>query len=89
MERPDLYVVARFLEKLAVRGGTMRKTHLQMAVGMNYDIYTKYLSWLVFKEMVSLNDEEGGTQSVDLTEKGWRTYEELLSMLERIVGSRT
>jgi len=50
--KPDLYVVARFLEKLITKGGSRRKTELQMAVGLNFNVYSKYLEWLEKKGLI-------------------------------------
>jgi len=60
--RPDIYVVSRFLEALWLRGQGPRRTALQMAVGLNSDVFTRYLSWLEGKGLVTVR-EEGATTS--------------------------
>jgi predicted transcriptional regulator len=44
--KPDLYVVARFLDVLWWDSVGMKKTPLQMSVGLNYQTFLKYLDWL-------------------------------------------
>lgn len=41
--KPDLYVVARFLDVLWWDTVGMKKTPLQMSVGLNYQTFLKYL----------------------------------------------
>ena len=41
MERPDLYVLARFLDIL-YQNGRMKKTNLQNRVGLNYPRFIEY-----------------------------------------------
>ncbi len=84
--RPDLYVVARFLEKLVVGGGKRRKTELQMAVGLNFNVYTKYLDWLESKELIRVVEEDERSKSVSLTPKGLETYKTLVKWIKDIVG---
>jgi hypothetical protein len=36
MEKPDLYVVARFLDIMFSNGSSMKKTNIQMLLGVNY-----------------------------------------------------
>ncbi|MEM2941130.1 MAG: hypothetical protein QW304_06245 [Thermoproteota archaeon] len=43
MGKPDLYVVARFLDVLYTNGNPMKKTNLQMLVGLNYPRFMEYL----------------------------------------------
>ncbi len=84
--KPDLYVVARFLEKLVAGGGQRRKTELQMAVGLNYNVYMKYLEWLEGKNLVSLVEEDERSKWVSLTPKGMDTYKTLVKWIRDVVG---
>jgi predicted transcriptional regulator len=59
LERPDLYVLARFLDTLFDNGKPMRKTNLQMRVGLNYPRFIEYLGWLVSHGIVHQSNEEG------------------------------
>ncbi|MCL4436112.1 MAG: hypothetical protein M1503_00305 [Thaumarchaeota archaeon] len=65
--RPDLYVVARFLEKIIVSGGSRRKTDLQMAVRLNFNVYMKYLEWLERKDRVCTYEEDEHSKYVSDT----------------------
>jgi predicted transcriptional regulator len=84
--RPDLYVVARFLEKLLAKGGSRRKTELQMAVGLNYNVYTKYLEWLESKDLVHTREDDERLKLVSITPKGLETYKKLVTWIEEVIG---
>lgn len=85
--KPDLYVVARFLEKLIATGGSRRKTELQMAVGLNFNVYTKYLEWLETKGLIHTVEEDERTKHVALTPKGMETYKTLVKWIKDVVGT--
>jgi len=85
--RPDLYVVARFLEKLIAKGGVRRKTELQMAVGLNFNVYTKYLRWLEDKTLVRTEEKDERSKFVSITPKGLETYRTLVGWIREVVGS--
>ena len=85
--KPDLYVVARFLEKLVTTGGSRRKTELQMAVGLNFNVYTKYLEWLENKGLVHTVEADERSKHVSLTPKGMETYKTLVKWIKDTVGS--
>lgn len=85
--KPDLYVVARFLEKLIAGGGQRRKTELQMAVGLNFNVYTKYLEWLESKNLIHVTEEDERSKYVALTSKGIETYKTLVTWIRDVVGS--
>lgn len=86
MAKPDLYVVARFLEKLMVKKGGWKKTQLQMAVGLNYNVYSKYLDWLEDKKLILMLHASDEGQLVTLTPKGHELYIILLKLLEEVMG---
>ncbi len=85
--KPDLYVVARFLEKLIASGGQRRKTELQMAVGLNFNVYTKYLEWLESKDLIHTVERDERSKYVALTPKGIETYKTLVKWIKEVVGS--
>jgi predicted transcriptional regulator len=85
--KPDLYVVARFLEKLITTGGSRRKTELQMAVGLNFNVYSKYLEWLETKGLIRTAEEDERSKYVSLTPKGMDTYKTLVKWIKDVVGS--
>lgn len=86
MDRPDLYVVARFLERLWRDERPHRKTDLQMAVRLNYNVYKKYLDWLVAKGLVELKAEADGGERVAITPHGLATYKTLVTWIRETVG---
>ncbi len=85
--RPDLYVVARFLEKLIVSGGSRRKTDLQMAVRLNFNVYMKYLEWLERKDLVRTHEEDERSKYVSVTPKGLETYQTLVEWIKEVIGA--
>jgi len=84
--KPDLYVVARFLEKLVMSGGSRRKTELQMAVGLNFNVYSKYLEWLENKGLIKTVEKDERSKYVSLTSKGLDTYKTLVKWIKEVVG---
>ena len=88
MDRPDIYVLARFLEALWIKGlGRMKRTELQMAVQLNYNIYTKYLEFLVAKGLVS-ETEEGGERIVKITQRGVEAFKTLVDLMSQVFESK-
>jgi len=64
--KPDIYVIARFLERIWTVGKPIKKTRLQMAVGLNYGTFKKYLVWMVDRDLLSLTMEK---------DKDWQNYD--------------
>lgn len=87
MDRPDLYVVARILERLWREPSPMLKTRLQTAIGTNYDVFIRYLDWMTEKGLVALMEEDGH-QKVMLTEEGRESYRKLVQWINEIVHGR-
>ncbi len=63
----------------------MRKTRLQVAALVNYDIFSRYLRWMVDHGLVAL---ESDAELVVLTKKGYDAYEHLVEWLDRYVGQQ-
>ncbi len=88
MERPDLYVVARILERLWAEEAPMLRTRLQVASRVNYDVFTRYLEWMLAKGLVEL-EPLGSREGVVLTSKGEDAYRKLVQWInEMILGAR-
>ena len=87
-DRPDLYVVARLLERLWRENGPMLKTRLQVAANVNYDVFTRYLSWMVGKGLVSMENSPDGHERVAMTTKGYEAYRKLVQWINEIVHNR-
>lgn len=79
--------MARFLEKLIVSGGSRRKTDLQMAVRLNFNVYTKYLEWLERKDLVHTYEEDERSKYVSVTPKGLETYQTLVEWIKEVIGA--
>ena len=87
LERPDLYVVARFLEALWREEGRRKRTELQAAVRLNYDVYRKYLAWLVDKDLVRVAPDAEGVDQVAITPRGLEAYHQLVAWIKDTVGT--
>jgi predicted transcriptional regulator len=85
MDRPDLYVVARMLERLWRAEEPMVKTRLQVASRVNYDIFSRYLTWMLSKNLVSLNSKEDGHERVSLTPDGEEAYRKLVQWIDEVI----
>lgn len=90
--RPNLYVVARFLDALARPDEPApTRSALQAAVGVNYDVFRRYLDLLARKRYVTVHEGPRGQDSVKLTAEGRRVRGELISwlavFLETLPGS--
>ncbi|MCK4368013.1 MAG: hypothetical protein KAW84_08735 [Thermoplasmata archaeon] len=89
MEKPDPYVVCRFLERLWREGDATLKTHLQRGVRLNYDLFVKYLRWMLRKGLVELEHSQDGKERVRITPKGLEAYERLAGWMRDFVSSST
>jgi predicted transcriptional regulator len=88
LERPDLYVLARFLDVLYEAGQPMRKTNLQMRVGLNYPRFMEYLEWVSSHRFVQQKTEEG-TELYSLSPQGIDAYHRLVAWIrETMKGMR-
>jgi len=61
LERPDLYVLARFLDIL-YDNRHLKKTNLQMRLGLNYPRFIEYLQWMISHGLVQQRTDEDGTE---------------------------
>lgn len=86
LDRPDLYVVARFLERLWRDPRSYSRTELQMAVRLNYNVFKKYLEWMLAKELIALHADGTGAERVAITPKGRDTYHRLVEWIKQTVG---
>lgn len=73
-------MVARFLERLWRDPRPHRKTDLQLAVRLNYNVYKKYLDWMESKGLIVVDD------TVGITPKGLETYKTLVAWIKDTVG---
>jgi len=88
LERPDLYVLARFLDVLFENGGPMKKTNLQMRVGLNYPRFMEYFEWLKAHGFLAMREDEGA-ELYSLSPQGLDAYHRLVTWIrETMKGMR-
>lgn len=87
-KRPDLYVVARLLERLWREDGPMLKTRLQLAANVNYDVFNRYLTWMLGKGLLSVENAPDGHERVALTPKGYEAYRRLVQWINEVVRGK-
>ena len=78
LDRPDLYVVARFLDVLHQSPEGHPRTRLQAAVRLNYDLYRRYLALLTRKGLVLVEKDGDGAERVRLTREGEAAHDRLV-----------
>lgn len=79
--KPDLYIIARLIKVLKERGRVSR-TSLATSTGLPYDRLVNYLSWMIEKKLVEIDNDE----LVCLTEEGSETYDRLVDWIMEYVG---
>jgi predicted transcriptional regulator len=82
--KPDLYVVARVLDRLAQPGVRLTRSKLQLAVRLNYDLFRWYLAFLEEQGFVESREEEG-REVVRLTEAGHAADRQLGEWIRRLL----
>ena len=84
--KPDLYVIARFLDVLWQPDTTYTRNQLQMATRVNYDLFRRYLGFLVSRGFVSISPDAQGSEIVRLTPAGYAAREEIVGWIRRVIG---
>ena len=88
LERPDLYVLARFLDILYESGQPMKKTNLQMRTGLNYARFSEYFEWMTSHGFLLRRDEDG-SELYSLSPQGLDAYHRLVAWIrETMKGMR-
>jgi len=85
LKKPDIYVVARILERLWRGDAPIKKTKLQMSVGLNYMTFKKYINWMLKKKLITMNNEKDGYNYISLTSKGVDAYYHLVLWLKETI----
>jgi predicted transcriptional regulator len=88
MSKPDLYVVARILERLWKAKEPMLKTRLQVAAKVNYDVFTRYIDWMVHKGLVTFELCPNGHEGIKLTSKGEEAYRKLVQWIDEVIHGK-
>ncbi|MCI4320399.1 MAG: winged helix-turn-helix domain-containing protein [Thermoplasmata archaeon] len=86
IQRPDLYVVARILETLCTRERRLGRTQLQLASGVNYSQFARYLEFLQQRGLVTLRTVDDGAESIDLTPKGYDAMMFIAKAIRDLLG---
>lgn len=86
IHRPDLYVVARFLEALWQPDVEYSRSQLQMAVRVNYDLFRRYLAFMEAKGFVIVAENAKGVAIVRITPRGREAHGELVHWIRRVLG---
>ena len=88
--RPDLYVVARFLDRLCRPEGEpqpeLSKAKLQLAVRLNYDLFRRYLAFLLERGFVEVVANGSGVELVRLTTEGRSAHARLVAWIRSVLG---
>lgn len=85
MRKPDLYVMARFLDVLWAQPNGRSKSDLQRAARVNYDIFRDYLDILTERGL-AVRQGKGRSEKVFLTEAGQEARRRLLRWVEDVLG---
>ena len=84
MDRPDIYVLSRILERLWRAQSPMLKTRLQVATNMNYDLLLRYLGWMAARGFVRFEISDGHDM-VCLTQDGRETYQKIVEVVNEVL----
>lgn len=85
-DRPDLYVVGRFLHRLRFDADTHTKSSLQMAVRLNYGLFRNYLVWLEQQGFVEIVPQETGSDQVHITPEGAEAHDRIVEWIRDVIG---
>jgi predicted transcriptional regulator len=84
LDRPDLYVLSRFLDAIYQKGYTSKRTNIQMLSGLNYPRFEEYLQWSMEHQLVA-EIEDTGCKRIVLTQKGIESYHKLFDWIKEII----
>jgi predicted transcriptional regulator len=82
LDKPDLYVVARFLDIMYRNGSPMKRTNIQMLLGVNYPRFSEYLDWLLSHGLVTETTDEEKAERIVLTPKGIDAYHRFVDWIK-------
>jgi predicted transcriptional regulator len=85
LEKPDLYVVARFLDIMYRNGPALKKTNIQMLLGLNYGRFIEYLDWLLKRQLVAETTDEEEGEKIVLTPKGIDAYNTVVEWIKEML----
>lgn len=85
MRKPDLYVIARFLDALDAQPDGRSKSDLQRAARVNYDIFRSYLDVLTERGLAERRGT-GRKESIHITDDGQEARRRLLRWVNDVLG---
>jgi predicted transcriptional regulator len=86
--RPDLYIVARILERLWREDKPMLKTRLQTASNVNYDVFKRYASWMADRGLIAVESSDDRHERLSLTPKGGEAYRKLVQWINEVIHEK-
>lgn len=86
LEKPDLYVVARFLDRLVEAPAGYTRSRLQVAVRVNYDLFRAYLGWLEAQGYVDIRPDASGRDAIHATPAAHEAHARLVSWIKEVLG---
>jgi predicted transcriptional regulator len=88
LDKPNLYVVARFLDVLWWNNKGVGKTRLQMAVRLNYPAFLTYIDWLESHGLIDIQKDEKDSDKIFLSQKGKESYKKLVEWIKDTIKDR-
>jgi predicted transcriptional regulator len=85
LRKPDLFVMARFLDALHAQPDGRTKGDLQRAVRVNYDIFRDYLAVLETRGLARRTGT-GRKEAIHMTDAGREARLRLLQWVEDVLG---
>lgn len=85
-DRPDVYVIARILERLWLKGPGYGRTNLQNAARLNTRAFTKYIAWLEAKGYVAKTTDADGHDRFAITANGIEVLRSLAKWIDGTIG---
>jgi predicted transcriptional regulator len=87
LEKPDLYIVGRFLDIIYKNGPAMKKTNIQMLLRLTYPRFMEYLEWMLEHQLVAeTRDGDKKSDRIILTPKGIDSYRKLVDWVNETIG---
>lgn len=84
--KPDIWLVARFLDALWQPDVEHTRASLQAAARVNYDVFCRYVDALAAKGLISIGPGKDGRDVVRLTPRGLAAHRELAAWLQDVFG---
>ena len=85
--KPDLYVVARYLETLYESERSFTRRQLQMAVRLNHDLHAKYLTFLMERDLVTFAKDDRDEDTARITPRGRDAFHRFVGWVRDLLGS--